>query len=176
MHFADPQANVLQFGLREGMKVADLGSGVGHYALAASPIIGDTGRIYAVDVQEDVLVHLANSAQQRRMRNIVTVWGNIEKSGGTALKAASIDAVILSNTLFQLENAEEAIKEIKRVLVSGGKVLVVDWAGSYDGMGPAPEAVVPEHTAEELFVSHGFHKVKAFRGGPHHYSLVFAAP
>lgn len=163
-------------GLREGMKVADLGAGTGHYSLAAAAAVGHDGRIYAIDVQEDVLTHLKDSAQRTGHRNIETIWGNLEKAGGTKLRDQSVDAVILSNTLFQLEHKEEAVKEIKRILKNGGKLLVVDWAGAYGGMGPAPHHVVSEHQAEELFITGGFYKVKDFRAGPHHYAIVFTAP
>ncbi len=176
MNFSDPFSNVLQLGLREGMKVADLGAGVGHHALAASRIVGNTGRVYAVDVQEEVLKHLASSARDTGIKNLETIWGNIERTGGTSLKEGSMDAVILSNTLFQLEDSAGAVAEIKRILKSGGRLLVIDWAGSYEGMGPRTEHVVPEHTALELFITGGFHKLKDFRAGPHHYSIVFTAP
>jgi ubiquinone/menaquinone biosynthesis C-methylase UbiE len=176
MNFSDPFSNVLQLGLREGMKVADLGSGVGHHALAAGRIVGSGGRVYAVDVQEEVLKHLANTARDTGVKNIETIWGNIERTGGTTLKEASMDAVILSNTLFQLEDVASAASEVKRILKPGGRLLVIDWAGSYDGMGPTTAYVVPEHTALELFITAGFHKLKDFRAGPHHYSIVFTAP
>lgn len=176
MNFSNPQENVLQLGLREGMKVGDLGAGSGHYAAAAAYIVGPTGRVYAVDIQEDILKHIKDHAEGRNLRNVETVWGNFEKSGGTKLRDATLDAVILSNTLFQLEHKEGAIAEIKRILKPGGRLLVVDWAGAYGGMGPLPHHVVSEHVAEELFINAGFHKVKGFRGGPHHYSLVFTAP
>ena len=52
MSFANPQKNILQMGLSEGMKVGDLGSGSGHYALSVARIVGEHGRVYAVDVQE----------------------------------------------------------------------------------------------------------------------------
>ncbi len=176
MNFSDPQSNVLQLGLRDGMRVADLGSGVGHHALSASHIVGASGRVYAVDVQEEVLRTLANTAKTKGIKNIETIWGNIEHVGGTSLKEQSMDAVILSNTLFQLEDRAVAVAEIKRILKSGGRLLVIDWAGSYDSMGPHKDAVVPEHTALELFITNGFHKLKDFRAGPHHYSIVFTAP
>ncbi len=176
MNFSDPNKNVLQLGLRDSMRVADLGSGVGHHALVASGIVGDMGRVYAVDVQEDVLSHLASSAKTKGKKNIETIWGNIEKLGGTTLKEHSMDAVILSNTLFQLEQKDAAVAEIKRILKPGGRLLVIDWAGSYEGMGPRTEHVVPEHVALELFIAGGFHKLKDFRAGPHHYSIVFTAP
>lgn len=176
MNFAEPQKNVLQMGLHEGMKVGDFGAGSGHYTLAAAAIVGESGRVYAIDVQQDVLTHLKDEAQKRKLKNIETIWGNLEKAGGTLLKDASLDAVILSNTLFQLENKNDAIAEIRRVLKSGGKLLVSDWAGAYAGIGPHETHVVKEHDAEALFIEGGFHKVKAFRGGPHHYAILFTAP
>lgn len=176
MRFAEPKANVLQMGLHEGMKVGDFGAGSGHYALAAAAIVGSSGKVYAIDVQEDVLTRLRDDAARAGFRNIETIWGDFERAGGTKLKDQALDAVILSNTLFQLDRTEEALKEMRRVLRPGGKLLVVDWAGAYGGMGPAEDRVVPEHKAEELFIGGGFHKAKSFRGGPHHYSILFTAP
>jgi ubiquinone/menaquinone biosynthesis C-methylase UbiE len=175
-HFSDPQNNVLQFGLREGMRVGDLGSGIGHYALAVAPIIGGEGKVYAIDIQEDILSRVKDAARERNLYNVETIWGNFEKIGGTTLRDHTLDAIILSNVLFQLEHKEGALAEIKRILKPGGKLLVVDWAGAYGGMGPAPEHVVSESDAEELFITGGFHKTKDFRAGPHHYSIVFTSP
>lgn len=176
MEFASPRENVLQLALRDGMKVGDFGAGSGHYALAAAAIVGEAGRVYAVDVQEDVLIRLKDDAARKGLRNLDTIWGNIETPGGTMLRDHSLDAVVLSNTLFQLEKKQEAITEILRVLKPGGKLLVVDWAGAYNGLGPPKEHVVSERDAEDLFITGGFHKVKSFRGGPHHYSIIFTAP
>lgn len=176
MNFSNPRENVLQLGLKDAMKVGDLGAGSGHYAVAAAAIVGSEGHVYAVDVQEDLLKHVRDLAQSKGLRNVSTIWGNFEKRGGTTLRDHSLDAVILSNALFQLEHKEGAIAEILRILKPGGKLLVIDWAGAYGGMGPAPEHVVSERVAEELFIGGGFHKVKDFRAGPHHYSIVFTAP
>jgi ubiquinone/menaquinone biosynthesis C-methylase UbiE len=176
MNFSDPHSTVLQMALRDGMKVADLGAGTGHYALAASAVVGPSGSVYAVDVQEDVLKHLHDTATRAGRKNIETIWGNIEKVGGTKLKDESLDAVILANVLFQIEHKLAVVKEIKRILKKDGKLLVVDWAGSYGGMGPAPHHVVMEHTAEEIFIEGGFYKAKGFRSGPHHYAILFTSP
>jgi ubiquinone/menaquinone biosynthesis C-methylase UbiE len=176
MNFSDPKSNVLQLGLRDGMRIADLGSGSGHYSIAAAAAIGHDGKVYAVDIHEDMLHHLKDAAHQKHLRNIETIWGNIEKPGGTKLRDQSLDAIVLSNTLFQIEHKDAVVKEIQRILKSGGRLLVIDWAGAYGGMGPKPDLVIPERAAEELFITAGFHKLKDFRAGPHHYALVFTAP
>ncbi len=174
--FSSPHENVLQLGLREGMKVGDFGAGSGHYARAAAAAVGHSGRVYAIDVQEDVLKHLKLNTRAHHQSTIDTIWGDIEKLGGTHLRDASLDAVILANTFFQIENRFGLLGEMKRTLKSGGKTMIVDWAGSYGGMGPTQEQVVSEHTAEEFFIKGGFHKVKSFRAGPHHYGIIFTSP
>lgn len=163
-------------GLHEGMKVGEFGAGSGHYTRAVAAIVGRSGRVYAIDVQEELLKHLKLNSHEQHQHIIETIWGDIEKVGGTKLRAASLDAIILANTFFQIENRFGLLAEIKRTLKSGGKLLVIDWAGSYDGMGPVIDKVVPEHEAEDFFINGGFYKVKSFRAGPHHYGLVFTAP
>jgi len=174
--FSSPRDNVLQVGLREGMRVGDFGAGSGHYSRAAAAIVGHSGKVYAIDLQEGVLKHLKLNTHDQYKSIIDVLWGDIEKVGGTRLREVSLDAVLLANTLFQIEHREELLKEIRRVLKAGGKLMVIDWAGSYGGMGPAPEQVITEHEAEALFINGGFHKVKSFRAGSHHYGIIFTAP
>lgn len=174
--FSTPRENVLHLALREGMKVGDFGTGSGHYARAAAAIVGSAGRVYAIDVQEDVLKHLKLNTLERHAHIIHTTWGDVEKAGGTHLRDGTLDAAIVANTLFQLENRFGFLAELKRVLKPGGKLLVIDWAGSYGGIGPAPAKVVSEHDAEAFFINGGFHKMKSFRAGPHHYGILFTTP
>jgi ubiquinone/menaquinone biosynthesis C-methylase UbiE len=176
MNFSDPKSNVLQMGLKDGMKVGDFGVGSGHYAIAVAGVIGPEGRVYAVDVQEDVLKHAQDSAHRAGHRNVTSIWGDFDKPRGSKIGDHVLDAVILSNVLFQLDHPEGAVTEIKRTLKAGGKLMVIDWAGSYAGMGPSHDRLFPEHKAEELFIKHGFHKVKDFRAGAHHYAIIFTAP
>ena len=103
-HFSVPRESVLQLGLKEGMKVADLGSGSGHYAHAAAGAVGHDGRVYAVEVRQDMLKHIKESVHHRHRGIIEPIWGDIEKAGGTMIKDQSMDAAIIANVLFQIEN------------------------------------------------------------------------
>jgi ubiquinone/menaquinone biosynthesis C-methylase UbiE len=176
--FSEPRDIILHLGLKEGMKVGDFGAGSGHYSRAAAAIVGYSGRVYAVDVQENVLKHLKLNTHDHHLATIETVWGDVEKLGGSHLRDATLDAVILANTLFQIhmKDRDGLLAEMRRVLKPGGKLLVVDWKGSYGGIGPAPEHVVPKQDAEKLFTDAGFVVVSSFEAGSHHYGIVFTSP
>ena len=172
MAFLDTQHNIQQFDLGEGMSVADLGSGSGFYAVESARAVGSEGRVYAIDVQKDLLERIKTSANAERLFNIEVIWGDIEKIGGTKLAGASIDAIIISNTLFQIENKDDFLSEIKRILRPKGKVLVVDWTDSFGGLGPHQGSVFTQGQTEELFKKNGFNVEKEISAGDHHYGII----
>ncbi|MCK5060079.1 MAG: methyltransferase domain-containing protein [Candidatus Pacebacteria bacterium] len=171
--FSDPEKNVANFGLMPGMRVADLGSGSGFYSLAAGKIVGEKGRVYAVDVQKDLLAKLKNEAENIYKKNIETIWGNIEKPGGSGLHDNFVDAVFLSNVLFQTPDKAGLVKEARRILKPKGRVLVIDWTSSFENMGPTPENVLTSERAQEIFEEIGFALDRRMPAGAHHYGLIF---
>lgn len=170
--FTNPKENVAQLCLREGMRVADFGAGTGHYTKAASEYVGYTGTVYAVEVQKDLVKKLESELKSWGISNVQCIWGDIERKGGTKIADRSLDAVIISNVLFQAEDKLGLIDETKRVLKRGGKVLLIDWKES-SGMGPALNAVVTETRAKELFSLRGFHFLENIRATDHHYGIIF---
>lgn len=171
MDFADPAGNISQFGIGEGKYVADLGAGSGHYSIAAAKAVGNTGRVYAVEVQKDLLERIKSLATEEGLGNIEMLWGDIEIMGGTKLRDQSVDIVILSNILFQLEDKQGCAKEVGRILKSKGRVLVVDWDGSYGGLGPTEESVYKASDARALFENLGYVYESDIQAGGHHYGF-----
>ena len=154
------------------MKVADLGVGAGFYALEAARIVGAEGRVFCVDVQKELVAGVRRTAEKEGLNNLEAIWGDIEKPEGTKIKSATIDAVIVSNVLFQLEDKNGFVEEVVRILKPGGKVLVVDWTESFGGMGPHKDHVVTEEQSKQLFTAKGFLIDKKIDAGAHHYSFV----
>jgi ubiquinone/menaquinone biosynthesis C-methylase UbiE len=170
--FSDPKSNIEQFELQSGARVADLGSGSGFYALAAAVAVGDKGKVYAVDVQKDLLDKLRNEALKRGLSNIEVVWGDAERIGGAKIKDGAVDAAIVANLLFQLSDKVDFPNELRRILKPKGRVLLIDWLESFGGMGPAPSAVVTEKAARELFEKNGFIVERQIKAGAHHWGLI----
>ncbi len=172
MAFSDPKSNIKQLGLFEGQFVADLGAGVGAYSIEAAKEVGENGRVYAVEVQKEFLANIKNSALQEGLSNIDVIWGDIERDGKTKIKDNIIDAVIVSNVLFQVEDRDGFIKEVKRILKTNGKVLVVDWEDSFNGTGPSPDSIIKYETARTLFEENGLSFLQNISAGDHHYGFI----
>jgi arsenite methyltransferase len=171
--FSDPRFNIDQFRLDPGMVVADLGSGSGHYTFAIAKAVAPTGRVYAVDVQKDLLVRLKAEATRLHVGGVEIIVGDLEHLGGTKIREASVDRVIASNILFMIEHKKDFVSEIKRILKKGGKVLIIDWSSSFGHMGPHPDQVVYKEQMMKLCTDAGFVYDREINAGDHHYGLIF---
>ncbi len=170
MAFLTPASLVDMLVLRNGASVADVGSGSGAYLAHLAKCVGEEGKVYAVDIHKEALTSTKKTLDDMGYQNIDIIWADIEE--GLYLDSYALDAVVLSNTLFMLENKEAAIKEIKRVLIPEGLVLVVEWSQSHNGIGPHKDHVVNESKAEDLFVSGGFRIMKRLPAGHYHYAFL----
>ena len=170
--FANPEKICSHFHLHKGDNVADLGAGSGQYMKLLSDAVGNEGRVYLCDIQKSLVELLGNRAQELRLQNVRTLWCDIEAKNGIKLKDSALDAVLLSNILFQLEDKEQAITEISRVLRKGGKLFIIDWTDSFAGLGPSPDSVVTEDMARALFENVGFTLERDFPAGDHHYGIA----
>lgn len=167
--FSDPASNLSKLGINDGMRVVDLGAGSGFYTIEAAKRVGGSGRVYAVDVIKELLERIRSHGASQGLRNIEVVWGNAEKIGGTKLREAVADRVIVSNILFQVEKLDEFVLEVKRILKVGGKVLIVDWS-EFSAL--SPKMLVPAAKAQMIFEKAGFSLDQSFDAGDHHYGLV----
>ncbi|NDE68320.1 methyltransferase domain-containing protein [bacterium] len=170
--FSDPTKNIGFLEVKDGMRVVDIGAGSGFYSIEVGKRVGSQGRVYAVDVQRDLLDKLKTSAGLAGVHNIEVVWGNAEKIGGTKLREAIADRVILSNTLFQIEEKDRGnlALELKRLMKPGAKLLVIDWTA---GSPLSPKTLVPKLVAEGIFTKVGLTLENSFDAGDHHYGLIF---
>ncbi len=171
--FSSPEQNILKLGLTEGMRVADFGAGTGFYSKACSSRVGMTGKIFAIEVQKDLVKKLETELRNWGISNVECIWGDIERKGGTKLSDGSIDAVIISNVLSLAEDRIGLIDEARRILKRGGKVLLIDWTYSFSIDGPKAENLIDEDKAKELFEKRGFVLDERISAGANHYGIIF---
>jgi ubiquinone/menaquinone biosynthesis C-methylase UbiE len=170
--FVEPETVVSHFHLREGDVVADFGAGSGYYIEPIARAIGQGGRLYACDIQKDLIDKITDLARKKGLGWVHPLWCDLEEAGGVKIPDESVDCGIIINTLFQLENRRAALLEISRVIRRGGKLIIVDWSESFGGLGPAENDVLTEQDARSLCENFGFVYERSFDAGDHHYGVA----
>ncbi len=116
---------VRAMGLRPGDRVADIGAGTGLFTLLFAKEVGQQGQVYAVDISEAFLKHIANQAKNRGQQRIVRTILNSQDSAG--LPPSSVDVAFLCNTYHHFDHPEKMLASLYRALRRGGRLVVIDF-------------------------------------------------
>lgn len=172
--FSDPVKIIEQVPLFPGQHVADLGVGSGAYTFAcAEKIKGDVNsRVFAVDIQKNLLERISSESKERRLEDVRVVWGDLEKPSGSRLRHDSMDVVLLVNTLFQVEHKHGVMQEAYRVLKPGGLLVLIDWSESFGNIGPKQSEIVNFEMAKTYMQEAGFVFDRDIQVGEHHYGAI----
>jgi len=170
--FAHPARNVPLFEVQKGMSVADFGAGSGHYVWPIADAIGEHGHLFAIDIQRDLLKRIHNEAHRKGFKNVKIIWSDLETPKASKLADRSIDLVLISNLLFQIENKHAVLKEARRILRPSGSLIVIDWSDSFGMMGPHKDHVVTKEKGRTLIQENDLELVREFPAGAHHWGLI----
>ncbi|MDD5032786.1 MAG: methyltransferase domain-containing protein [Candidatus Pacebacteria bacterium] len=174
--FLNPAKIIADLDLRPGMKVADFGCGSGHFTGEMARRVGRSGIVYTFDIQKEVLEALKSKLLVEGITNAQFSRVDLEKEKGTGLADSLVDFVLISNSLFQMEDKGAAIREAFRILRPGGKIAAVEWKLSVVGIGPPPSLRTGEEDLRALFSGAGFEFLKSFDAGDSHYGMAFIKP
>jgi SAM-dependent methyltransferase len=135
-----PPADVLRhLNLRPGMRVADVGAGTGYFALPIARELGPNGRVFAVDLQREMLRKLAAKLESPAApQNILLIEGDATRIN---LPDRSCDLVFMANVWHELDDRAAALREARRILLDGGRLVILDWRSN----APRPPASPIEH-------------------------------
>ena len=109
--------------LKSGMHVADIGAGSGYYTSLIAKRIGN-GKVYAVDVEPQMILFLNERIKEEKLSNVVTVLGS-EKS--TALPSSSIDMMLLVDVYHEFSFPYEMGQSIYNALKPEGRLILVEF-------------------------------------------------
>lgn len=174
--FINPESIALGFGITPGMSIADFGSGAGYFTVIMAQKTGETGKVFALDVQESPLESVRSKAKAANVENIETIRANLEILGSSKLGDNTQDLVLLANILFQSQMKAEIIKEAMRVAKSGARVIIIDWKKDIKGFGPPAELRTNDEEMKKLAIDQGLSFVSSIDAGQFHYGLVFKKP
>ena len=112
-----------RLGIRQGMRVADIGAGDGYYTVRLARRLGDGATIYAEDINGEYLQRLERRLRREQMSHVHIVRG---EPGDPKLPRAAIDVAILAHMYHEIENPYEFLYRVWGSLDAGARVAVVD--------------------------------------------------
>ena len=174
MRILDPRNALRELGVYGAQHVVDLGAGAGHFALLAAERL-EGGRLFAVDLERDMLARLVSEAESRGHKNVHVLWGDASRVAGVPLADAALDRAIAASVLFQVDDRNGFVQEARRLLRPGGKILVVEWRTNAPG-GPHPHHRISAEVMTALFSRHGFTKESDIDAGDLQYGMIFVRP
>ena len=110
--------------VRPGQIVADIGCGNGFYTLELARRVGPEGRVYAVDIQPEMLALLQERAAAAGLKNIVSVLGG---PADPRLPEAAIDLVLLVDVYHEFAYPERMLAAMRRSLAPGGRIALAEY-------------------------------------------------
>jgi ubiquinone/menaquinone biosynthesis C-methylase UbiE len=108
----------------QGMKGADFGCGTGYFTALLAQEVGHSGKIYAIDVDEEAIKSAQEFINQFGLRNVKFLHQDLETNSG--LENNSIDFVFISQVLYQSDEPYKIISEAKRVLKDKGYLIILE--------------------------------------------------
>jgi protein-L-isoaspartate O-methyltransferase len=120
----DPERMLDALGIRPGMVVADIGAGAGYHTIRISPRVGAEGRVYATDIQEEMLTILKKLVRERGITNVVPV---LSGDATTGLPPRSVDLALMVDVYHELSEPRRFLDALKLALRPGGRVALVEF-------------------------------------------------
>ncbi|MEO5742805.1 MAG: methyltransferase domain-containing protein [Vicinamibacterales bacterium] len=121
---------VLRLRLRPGSSVADIGAGAGAFEGALSAAVTPAGTVYAVDIEQGLLDHIAARAKTLGLSNVRVVLG---KYTDPALPTRNVDTALIYDVLHHIKDRETYLRNLAGYLAPGGRIAVVDFIAGKGG-------------------------------------------
>lgn len=112
--------------VRRGMMVADIGAGVGYHAFRLSARVGAEGRVYATDIQPEMLSMLREAAADKGITNVIPV---LSTDTATGLPDGVIDLALMVDVYHELSQPERFLDALKQSLKPEGRLVLVEFRG-----------------------------------------------
>ena len=110
-------------GIKPGMVVAEIGAGRGRYAVRVAARVGDDGKVYAEDIDEEALEYVRLRCRRDGISNVETIVGEV---ADPKLPARSCDFVYFINTYHHIEYPVPLLRNVAPALKPSGKLVIIE--------------------------------------------------
>jgi ubiquinone/menaquinone biosynthesis C-methylase UbiE len=157
--------------LKPGDVVADIGAGSGFYSFKLSPLVGDKGKIYANDIQPEMLDIIRKRAKELKVTNVEPIRGTITDP---KLPANSVDVMLMVDVYHEFDHPYEMIESMLKSLKPGGRLVFVEFRME-DEMVPIKlvHKMAERQVKKEMEVFPQLKFVKTYNDMPWQHVIVF---
>jgi ubiquinone/menaquinone biosynthesis C-methylase UbiE len=114
--FMNARKQLLKSGVKEGQTVLDFGCGPGFYAIPAAEMVGDKGKVCALDIHPLAIQSVQKKAEKKGLPNISTILSDVD----TGLPDRSVDVSLVYDAIHMMKDRESLIRELHRVTKPNG--------------------------------------------------------
>ncbi|HSE57667.1 MAG TPA: methyltransferase domain-containing protein [Nitrospiraceae bacterium] len=177
--YQKPSQVVEALGLKPGMAVADIGSGSGYFTRRFVEAVTETGKVYAVDVEPEMLEYAKQSVEH--MHVAFNAEFILARPDNPKLPVESVDLIFVCNTFHHLEDRAVYFANLRSALKPGGRIAIVDFYHDERSgdLGFPKRHLVPRETTIEEMTKAGYRLIKEYSFLRKQYFLEFvptAAP
>ena len=127
-----PEEVMDALGIADGARVADLGAGGGWFTVRLARRVGPNGRVYAEDIQPQMIESIGRRVSREGLTNVVTVLG----TPSDPKLPAELDAVLIVGTYPEVTDPVTLLRNVSKSLKQNGRVGIIDFR--LEGGGPGP--------------------------------------
>jgi len=167
----EPQRLLDALHLKPGQQVCDYGCGNGFYAIRLAQLVGPKGKVFAVDIQQEMLDLLDARCKARGLGNIQPVLATEKDS---QLQAHKLDWLLLVDVYHELSYPGEVLAEIRKSLNPLGRIALVEYREEDPTVPIKPLHKMSQAQALKELTANGFKLVGQFDGMPWQHVLFFA--
>ncbi|MBI1897929.1 MAG: class I SAM-dependent methyltransferase [Acidobacteria bacterium] len=165
-----PEAALDAIGIKPGMTVADVGAGVGYFTLRVAKRAGPTGKVYANDVQPEMLAMIKERAAKAGLNNVETVLGTESDPG---LPKATMDLVLLVDVYHEFSRPQSMLRKIRDALKNTGRLVLLEYRKEDPHIPIRPEHKMSVDEARLEVEAEGYKLEKVLEVLPRQHILVF---
>jgi ubiquinone/menaquinone biosynthesis C-methylase UbiE len=169
-----PRQVVEALRIRPDSVVADIGTGSGYFVPHISQALEAEGKLYAVDIQQEMLAFVERKVGELGLTNVTTV---LSQENDTRLEPGSVDLALLVDVYYELRSPRLLLSNIRKVLKPDGRLAIIDFHSKkgIPGVGPPRRHRVPERRLIKEVQSAGFVLAEKHSFLPYQYFLIFTS-
>lgn len=165
----NPEAILVDIGVKAGLTFVDVGCGYGFFALPAARLVGNEGRVYGLDADSEAIRRLKEKAANEKLRNLKLEAGMAEE---TVFCDSCADIVFFGIVLHDFDDPSKVLSNAKKMLKPTGRLADLDWKKEPMQLGPPLQIRFDEKKASGLIKSAGFRIDEIKKEGLYHYMVV----